>query len=192
MVVTNPNDLATPLVRLDQLDPTLSIDLKYKTPDNFMKKAVYPANAEAFLAESVADRLVQASKFLQKYNLRLVVWDAYRPMSVQQDLWDALPDPYFIASPKTGSNHNRAAAVDVSLTDAQGTLLTMPTEFDEFSDKSHSYCHSIHQPALTHRLQLQEAMTSAGFIVLRTEWWHFNTPEAGDLPLLDIPFELIV
>ena len=123
------------MVDISDMDSTMVIDLRYATTDNFLNDTLYSANI-CLLRKPVAERLVQVQKYLRKKSLGLKVWDGYRPLSVQKKMWETLPDPKFVANPKRGSNHNRGAAVDVTLVDLEGNELEMPTGFDDFSEKA--------------------------------------------------------
>ena len=50
---------------------------------------------------------------------RLKIFDAYRPVEGQWALWNASPDPEFVADPSKGGPHNRGVALDLTLIDAQ-------------------------------------------------------------------------
>jgi D-alanyl-D-alanine dipeptidase len=119
------------LVRLDRLDPRWCIDLRYATPENFTGRRLY-SRAEAWLRPETAAKLSAARDRLSDRSLRLRVLDAYRPPSAQRALWAALPDERFVAPPERGSRHTRGTAVDVTLLDAAGRELEMPSAFDEF------------------------------------------------------------
>jgi zinc D-Ala-D-Ala dipeptidase len=122
------------------------------------------------------------------------MWDCYRPFSMQQILWDRVKDPRYAAEPVVdsrgkpvkGSVHSRGAAVDVSLADASGAILTMPTDHDDFTRAAHR--RRPKDPDIRARMKaLDDAMTGAGFDGLPTEWWHYDAPEGSRLPLRDDP-----
>ncbi|MDX9753847.1 MAG: D-alanyl-D-alanine dipeptidase [bacterium] len=173
------------LVALHEIDPGLVIDLRYATPDNFLKKAVYPQNT-AYIIDTVGQRLKEVNLALQAQGLRLKVWDAYRPLWVQKEMWQILSDPRFVADPRKGSIHNRGCAVDVTLVDSQGQELEMPTPFDDFSEKTHHDYADLSEAALRNRAILRTAMEQAGFQILPTEWWHYEDPAWQDYPVLDV------
>jgi zinc D-Ala-D-Ala dipeptidase len=174
------------MVDVSELDSTIMIDLRYATADNFLKDTLYSANI-CLLRKSVAERLVKVQKYLRKKNLGLKIWDAYRPLSVQKRMWEKLPDPKFVADPKRGSNHNRGAAVDVTLVDLDGNELEMPTGFDDFSETAHIKCTNISDEAKKNRDVLQEAMKRFGFKPILSEWWHFNDKDIKKYPVINIP-----
>ena len=176
-----------PLVEIGSLDPSIRVELKYATADNFMKEPLYRNGAKAFLRRSVAERLLKAQALLKDRGLSIKVFDAYRPLSVQKRMFERFPYPGFVADPAKGSNHNRGAAVDVTLTDAQGREWGMPSAYDEFSPRSHIRYLSSDAQAMAHREILQQTLIEAGFEPLETEWWHFNDPNAEAYDVLDIP-----
>lgn len=178
------------LVNLADMDSTIIIDLKYATTDNFFGDTLYSANI-CLLRKTVAERLVRVQQDLQKKGYGLKVWDGYRPLSVQKKMWEKVPDANYVANPTTGSNHNRAAAVDVTLVDSQGNALEMPTGFDDFSEKAASAYPDVTEKALKHRTILQQAMRKQGFETIRSEWWHFNDPDRKKYSVLDVPLKAL-
>jgi D-alanyl-D-alanine dipeptidase len=160
------------------------IDLRYATADNFTGAAVYP-KATCKLRRAVVERLAEVAAALRAYDRRLVLWDCYRPKSIQKIFWKRVPDPRYVAPPKLGSRHSRGAAVDVALADRDGALLAMPTGFDDFTARAHrSRAQRAHFPEAA---RLDAAMIAAGFVGLATEWWHYDAPEADRYGLSDEP-----
>lgn len=176
----------SPLVDIAAIEPGIRVDIRYATADNFLKTAVYPVNC-CLLRPETAQRLARAHRALQRQGLGIKVWDCYRPLSVQKKLWALKPDPAFVAPPERGSRHNRGAAVDVTLVDAAGRELEMPTGYDEFTERAHREYKLSTPAARAHLEALDAAMTGAGFIGLKEEWWHYDDPDWERHPLLDIP-----
>ncbi len=177
------------LVDIQALDPTIIVELKYATDDNFAGQRVYPADSKAYLRLEVAEKLVRVQEKLQEIGLGLKVFDAYRPHAVQYKFWELVPDPRYVADPALGSNHNRGAAVDVTLVDSEGNELLMPTGFDDFTEKAHRDYYDLPEEAIKNRELLEEYMTAEGFVPLPTEWWHFDDEYVCDYPVLDIPLD---
>jgi zinc D-Ala-D-Ala dipeptidase len=178
---------AAPLVDIAALVPGIRIDLRYATADNVFKKRLY-AGRTALLRKPVAQRLARAQRALARRGLGIVVWDAYRPRSVQAELWAALPDPRYVAPPSKGSHHSRGAAVDVGLVDREGRLLELPTAYDEAGPRAHRGARrGVSREARANSAILERAMVSAGFVPLPTEWWHFTAPDAASFPASDRP-----
>jgi zinc D-Ala-D-Ala dipeptidase len=78
------------------------------------------------------------------------------------------------------SNHNRGAAIDLSLVNAQGRPLGMGTRYDAFTTKSHTA--NASGQALRNRLTLKRAMEAEGFRNYHREWWHYDFPSAAGPP----------
>lgn len=180
--------LNDPLTPLQTLIPDAVLDIRYATKENLAGRALYPFPA-AWLRRSTAVKLAAAADALRAQGLRLVIYDAYRPLSVQKALWAVKPDPRWVADPARGSSHNRAGAVDVGLADRSGRALEMPSAYDEFGPRARHGARGATVEAGRRARLLKEAMTAAGFAPLAEEWWHYQDPAAKEWPLLDIPFE---
>jgi beta-N-acetylhexosaminidase/D-alanyl-D-alanine dipeptidase len=181
------------LVDVRRLDPTIRLDVRYATTSNFTGVAVYPV-ARCLLRREVAERLVRVQRRLQAEGLGLLVWDCYRPFSIQQRFWALVPDPRYVAEPVVrdgrpvdGSKHNRGAAVDVTLVDAAGAPLVMPTDYDDFTARAHRDAADWSPVARRNADVLERAMTAAGFEPFPTEWWHFDGPGWQRYDLADVP-----
>ena len=179
------------LVRVEAIDPHIVLDLRYASADNFSGKPVYPVNV-ALLQRETARKLAAANAELMERGYRLKLWDAYRPFHLHQLLWELAGDKrYFFADPRYGSVHNRGAAVDVTLVDARGREVEMPTDFDDFSGGAHR--HAPMSPAARANLDLlTEVMSRNGFQYIDFEWWHFEDISWWQYPLLDLPLELFL
>jgi D-alanyl-D-alanine dipeptidase len=183
--------LAAPgeLVDVARLVPDARLDLRYASTANFTGRALYPV-ARCLLRAEAAERLARAAAALRAKGYRLVLYDCYRPLSVQRQLWKARPERGFVADPATGSHHNRGMAVDVALADREGRPLEMPTDFDAFSPRARAWATEGLTPgARRHRDALRAAMLAAGFSVNPLEWWHYDAPRPLEAPLLDRPLD---
>jgi D-alanyl-D-alanine dipeptidase len=166
-------------VDIQRVDPTILVDLRYASPNNFTHRPLYPPGMPALVRASVAQRLVFAQKYLKAHGFGLKIWDAYRPSAAQQQLWQATPNNSYVADPKDGigSMHTRGAAVDATLVDLKGNEVAMPTPFDNFTPAAMLEYQGPNPVIRSNLKLLQKAMARAGFYGLRTEWWHFC---AGD------------
>lgn len=176
------------LVDVGARAPWLALDVRYATPDNFLGRAVYDA-PKCLLVPDAAERLLAAERALREEGYRLVVWDCYRPRSVQYAMWEILPDPTYVADPAKGSRHNRGAAVDVGLLALDGSAVPLPTGHDDFTPKARIDATGLPAAAIVNRERLQAAMVEAGWIPLESEWWHFDAPGWEAYPLRDVPLE---
>lgn len=178
------------LVDVQTLIPDLVLDLRYATPQNFLKAAVYPTSARCYLRRPAAERLARvATRLRAQDGTRLRAFDCYRPHRVQFRMWELYPVKGYVANPATGSTHNRGGAIDLTLASADGAELPMPTPFDEFSRRAwHSYAGATKEEA-GNRAKLRAAMEAEGFLTVRMEWWHYEDPDRAGYGLLDVPFE---
>lgn len=176
----------TTIVFLRDVDSTFSFDVRYATTNNFTGKILYPTD-KIYLRKAAADSLRKVNQFLKKeYKLRLKIFDGYRPLSVQKFMWSIFPDDRYVANPKTGSRHNRGAAVDLTLIDTTGRELDMGTAYDDFTEKAHSNYKDLPEKILANRKILSDAMQKFGFIPLESEWWHFDFKDWKKYSILDI------
>ncbi len=181
------NSLPSGFVDLAMLDTTIQLDIRYVGTHNFTNKKLYPCS-RCILKEEVARKLVKVDSLLKFKNLRLLVLDCYRPPDVQEQLWNSKPDPHYVMRPWKGSPHSRGIAVDVTLTDLTGNVQDMGSEYDEFSARSFYLSNEISSGAKNLRWILRSSMKQAGFIGIRTEWWHFQMGRKKDHPIQSIQF----
>ncbi len=120
-----------------------------------MKNAV----STCYMREEAAKRLIRASKLLPG-GLKLKIWDAWRPFSLQEELYikyrkeiisshdldenDPLTEKIvrgFVSLPNDDPEnppvHTTGGAVDLTLCDENGRDLDMGTCFDSFSETTH-------------------------------------------------------
>ena len=181
---------ANPETRLVDL-ATLGIplDIRYATPDNFMKQTLYPV-AKAYLRAPAARALAAVDRELAARGLGIKVFDAYRPYRVTVAMWEPIKNPDYVADPAKGSRHNRGAAVDLTLIDrATGKELPMPTGYDDFTPRAAHEFSELPADVLANRALLREVMTKHGFEPLPSEWWHYDFAGWRDYELMDVPLE---
>ena len=183
-----PADLRKPdLVELVSLDPTIRLDLRYATTNNFLGTKLYE-RARAMLQRPAAEAVVRAHHQLRAQGFGLLIHDAYRPWSVTKMFWDATPEHLrnFVADPSRGSRHNRGCAVDLTLYDlADGKPIEMVSGFDEFTPRAWPDYPGGTALQRWHRKVLREALESEGFTVYEEEWWHFDYKDWKAYPVLD-------
>jgi poly-gamma-glutamate synthesis protein (capsule biosynthesis protein) len=164
------------MVRVDIAVKDAIIELKYATSDNITGIPIYDSNT-AYLRKGTADKLKKASSILAEQGYGIKVWDAYRPQKCQERLFEVAKNSYYFMSPQIGSSHTRGTAVDITLVDAQGNELDMPSGFDEMSKKAHRTYDMATPEQKKNALVLENAMKEAGFLPLENEWWHFDDSE---------------
>lgn len=154
-------------------DADIFYRMPYADTANFTHTKLYPC-AKCQLRPSVADALRKASEEAVKHNLRLLVYDCYRPYSVQVKMFEIVGNEKYVAKPGKGSNHNKGCAVDLTLCDKQGRALDMGTRFDDFSEKAAYAYRYLSKEQKSNRTLLRSIMQYAGFEPFESEWWHFN------------------
>ena len=181
------------LVELIKLDPSIKLDIRYATRNNFLGKAVYK-QSRAFLQQPAAEALARVNQALRKQGYGLVVFDGYRPWSVTKVFWDVTPadKKIFVADPSKGSRHNRGCAVDLSLVDLKtGAEVKMPSEYDEMTERAHINYECATPEAKRLRELLREAMAAEGFAVYEPEWWHYDYKDWKEYPIMNLKFSEI-
>jgi D-alanyl-D-alanine dipeptidase len=181
------------LVELVKLDPTIKLDIRYATRNNFVGQAVYK-QPRAFLQRPAAEALVRINQSLRKQGYGLVVFDGYRPWSVTKVFWDVTPldKKIFVADPVKGSRHNRGCAVDLSLFDLKTEAeVKMPSEYDEMTERAHINYECGMPEAKRLRELLRAAMATEGFAVYEPEWWHYDYKDWKEYPILNVKFSEI-
>ncbi len=175
--------VSIPLVDIRTVDPTIVVDLRYATPNNFVHRIIYAPGTPALIRPEVAARLVTAQRFLRRHDYNLKIWDAYRPRSAQVQLWQASPKNDYVANPDAGAGslHSWGLAVDATLADRFGQSVKMPTEFDDFTPAAMWRYTGTNDLIRHHLITLQIAMREAGFYGLRSEWWHFTVQDWQEL-----------
>jgi D-alanyl-D-alanine dipeptidase len=181
------------LVELTILDPSIKLEIRYATANNFLGTKIYD-DARAFLQRPAAAALVRAHHALKPLGYGLLIHDAYRPWFVTKIFWDATPAAkrWLVADPAQGSKHNRGAAVDLSLYDlATGRPVEMVGTYDESTDRAYAEYPGGTSLQRWHRELLRRAMETEGFVVNPQEWWHFDYVDWRNYQIGNVPFSKI-
>jgi len=189
--------IADGLVNIQSVAPDILVDLKYSTIDNFLHTDVYGDLSRAYIQPDVAQKLKTAEMLLEQKDssLRLMVFDAVRPLSVQQKMWDILKMPIdektkYVSNPQEGSIHNYGAAVDLTLYElATGAPVEMPSTYDEATPRAAADFPGGTSRQRWHRALLRRVLEAEGFAVNPTEWWHFDYKDWQRYQIQNRPFE---
>ena len=179
------------LVELNRLDPTIKLEVRYATTNNFLGSVFY-SEPRAFLQRPAAEAVVRAHRKLKEKGYGLLIHDAYRPWYVTKVFWDATPadKKLFVADPSKGSRHNRGAAVDLTLFDlTTGKPVEMVGTYDETTDRSYPEYPGGTSLQRWHRELLRDALESEGFTVYEAEWWHFDYKDWQKYPIGNVVFD---
>lgn len=155
--------------------PDIYVELMYATDNNFTGVRIYDFT-DAYLRYGTVKKLANVQKELKEQGYSLKIWDAYRPFEAQQKLWEVYPDPNYVANPANGmKKHNLGGTVDITMVAADGTVISMPTEFDDFSLKAdRDYSDIEDEGAVKNVMILQNAMENNGFTGYQGEWWDYS------------------
>jgi len=178
------------LVDVNTISPRPLLEVRYATPYNFTGRPLYPFPA-VYVHRDVAAALQRVQAELAAEGLGLKIYDGYRPFSVQELMWKAVPDERYVSNPaKSKGKHTRGTAVDVTLVDRMGNELPMPTPYDDFTDLAHRLNSPSWRPdQRKNSLKLEALMKKHGFIPFAFEWWHYDYKDWESHPPLDVSFE---
>ena len=162
-------------VLVNKYIPDIYVELMYATDNNFTGVRIY-GFTDAYLRYGTVKKLANVQKELKEQGYSLKIWDAYRPFEAQQKLWEVYPDPNYVANPANGmKKHNLGGTVDITMVAADGTVISMPTEFDDFSLKAdRDYSDIEDEEAVKNVMILQNAMENNGFTGYQGEWWDYS------------------
>jgi D-alanyl-D-alanine dipeptidase len=177
------------LVNLKKFIPTLLLDIRYATDNNFTGEKIYTL-ARAYARRPVAEALKNAQEELAAEGLGVKVYDAYRPYKATVKFYEVYKDTTYVASPYRGSRHNRGCALDITLVNLKtGEELKMPTPFDSFK-KAAWPSTPVKDPVIAaNRARLIAVMKKHGFRVNSSEWWHYDFIGWKNYEVMDIDFE---
>lgn len=162
-------------VLVNKYIPDIYVELMYATDNNFTGVRIYDFT-DAYLRYGIVKKLANVQKELKEQGYSLKIWDAYRPFEAQQKLWEVYPDPNYVANPADGmKKHNLGGTVDITMVAADGSIIPMPTEFDDFSLKAdRNYSDIDNEEAVKNVMILQNAMENNGFTGYQGEWWDYS------------------
>lgn len=149
-------------------------EIRYATTYNFTGAKLYELPA-AYVHKDLMPALEAVQRELAEMGLGLKIYDGYRPLSVQQRMWDLIQDERYVSNPdKNKGRHTRGTAVDVTLIDKTGAELPMPSGFDDFTEMAAVDYAGGTVEERRNRDLLQRVMVSHGFESYPHEWWHFD------------------
>jgi D-alanyl-D-alanine dipeptidase len=176
------------LVDIKKAIPSIVLDIRYATKNNFMKQVMYP-QAKAFARAPVVKQLKLIQQELLKKGYGLKIYDAYRPYAITRAFYIKASDKAFVADPAKGSKHNRGCAIDLSLIDFKTKKeILMPTPYDSFAPQAAANYQNLPAAVIKNRTFLISIMQAHGFKVIPNEWWHFDFVGWQNYELMDLPF----
>lgn len=178
---------------LNTVDPSIQLDLKYITTDNFVGAPVNGYMKEVCICtEEAANALTLVQQEVRAKGWSLIVFDAYRPQKAVNHFmeWAAnikdtatkskfypnvdKKDLFRLNYIASRSSHSRGSTFDVSIIDENGKLFDMGTPFDYFGPESWPSYDGVSKEQKANRMFLQSVMIKYGFKPYNEEWWHFT------------------
>lgn len=174
--------------------PTIKVDLRYYSDNNFLGKKVdgYQANV-AILSKQAALALKNVQDELTHYDLSIMIYDSYRPQTAVNHFvgWakvlnDTINKRAFYPNVdkrnlfKEGyiaskSGHTRGSTLDIALVDINTSEpLDMGSTYDFFGKESWVENDELTAQQRANRMLLQTIMLKHGFRNYPKEWWHFT------------------
>ena len=175
------------LVRLDSLDSGFAYEIRYATAENFMNEQLYDCGV-CLLRPEVAAALIKANQYFCEQGFKIKIFDCYRPLDAQKQMWAKVPKATYVANPYDGGSiHNKGAAIDLTLVTLEGCYVEMGTDYDYFGREAHIDNMTLPKQALKNRKRLIDGMRAFGFKTIRTEWWHYSFRRNTSYPTLNDP-----
>ncbi|MGI6162244.1 MAG: M15 family metallopeptidase [Christensenellales bacterium] len=190
-IVTKAKDgtettLVNNLVDVREYAPDIVYNIVFATPDNYTSKTLYSRDA-CLLQKGTAQKLAKAQEMFKADGYSIKIYDGYRPGSVSGELYKVVPDSKYVA-PAGSSNHNRGAAVDITLVDSDGNELEMPSAVMELNEKAGRNQKGMSKAAKANMDYLTSIMQKCGFTTYSAEWWHYTDKNAKQFPVSDLDF----
>ena len=179
------------MVDIKKLIPSIILDLRYATANNFMNYKLYYNATTTYMRKQPANGLLLVQKLLNEKGLGIKIFDAYRPYSITKKMWELIQDVRYVANPAQGSGHNRGVAIDLTIIDLKTNKeLNMGTGYDNFTDSAHhSFTPYFSAEIIANRTLLLTTMMNAGFKKFDTEWWHYSWTGKEQYDVLDFSFK---
>ena len=176
---------------LDGVDFVIS--MKLSTDGTSIGEPFYHRNL-CLLQYDLLPMMRAAAERFRQDGYTIIIYDAYRPTSVQQRWFDVIRVHKWVADPRIGMGgiHDRGTAVDISLIDSEGHLLEMPTPMHTFTEASDRRSTTMTATARANMNYMLDIMLECGFTYIQSEWWHFQDVNTlyylpTDHPIDDIP-----
>lgn len=162
-----------------------------------------PGSSPSIMARKTVRDMLHVAEDLLPEGYHFRIYDAYRPVAIQQFFWDYYRAKFKDENPHLSEEeldnltrtcvsmpsynilrpavHSTGGAVDLTIVGPDGEVLDMGTGFDEFVDATWTYAFEpdsgmgLENPtARDNRRMLYNVMIEAGFTNLPSEWWHFD------------------
>ena len=162
-------------VLVNKYIPDIYVELMYATDNNFTGVRIYDFT-DAYLRYGTVKKLANVQKELKDHGYCLNICYYYRAFVADNKLCDVFPYANYVANPdNVMKKHNLGGTVDITMVAADGSVISMPTEFDDFSLKAdRDYSDIEDEEAVKNVMILQNAMENNGFTGYQGEWWDYS------------------
>ena len=195
--ILNAQKLPKGFVYLKDIAPTIRIELRYFSNQNFIGKPIsgYKRNC-LIITEETAKSLKKIQQKLLQKKMSLKIFDAYRPQQAVNHFvrWakvlnDTLMKSQYYPKVKKSnlfkkgyiaskSGHSRGSTVDLTIIDTRTAKeLEMGSTYDFFGVASHPKYKNILNHQKKNRMLLRKVMLANNFKPYENEWWHFTLRE---------------
>ena len=183
---TNPADWQY----ADLSDYDVIVSMQLSTPETTIKEPFYSRNL-CLIQYDLLPKLKEAIELFKKDGYTIVIYDAYRPTSVQQRWFDVVRQHKWVADPSRGMGgvHDRGTALDISIVDKSGKPIEMPTPMHTFTEEAARSSESMTETAKANVDYMTRVMTYAGFTYINSEWWHFQCVNTKNYLPTDHPID---
>ncbi len=178
-------------IEISQYD--VKVSMKLSTDDTSIGEPFYQRNL-CLIQYDTLQKLIKAIEIFRNDGYTIVIYDAYRPTSVQQRWFDVVQVHKWVADPKRGMGgiHDRGTALDISLIEtATGEELDMPTAMHTFTVESARNSTTMSDEQRRNMDYMTDVMTSCGFTYINSEWWHFQCVNTRNYLPTDHPIDTI-
>ena len=192
--ILNAQKLPKNFVYLEDIVPSIRIELRYFSNNNFIGKPIDGYNSNSLIiTEETAKSLKKIQQELLQKELSLKIFDGYRPQKAVdhfvrwvQVLKDTLMKAQFYPKVKKNnllkngyiaerSGHSRGSTIDLTIINNKtGKALDMGSTYDFFGIQSHPLYQNISKKQKNNRMLLRNTMLNHGFTPYENEWWHFT------------------
>lgn len=188
-VYSSTDDLAG---AADYSEYDVIVSMKLSTDETTIGEPFYNKNI-CVLQYDILPMLQKAIELFRKDGYIMVIYDAYRPTSVQQRWFDVVRVHKWVADPSIGMGgvHDRGTAVDISLVDMNGNELEFPTPMHTFTEASARNSTAMTATARANMDYMLGVMLECGFTYINSEWWHFQDVDTKFYLPTDHPIDTI-
>ncbi|MBO5648321.1 MAG: M15 family metallopeptidase [Clostridia bacterium] len=190
-VFSSTNEADWRYIDLNEYDVIVAMQLS--TSDTTIHEPFYNRNL-CLVQYDLLPKLKEAISLLRQHGYTMVIYDAYRPTSVQQRWFNIVRNHKWVADPSRGMGgiHDRGTAVDISIVDSSGRLVEMPTAMHTFTEEASRLSQTMTATARKNMDYLKDVMVQCGFSIINSEWWHFQDVNTvyylpTDHPIDEIP-----